>query len=1106
MMTPMTSSCTRSLFLRGLSRVLAIVVLGIAAHSAGCIGAPQGDGSPNNQLNAEASSWRLPFSYQELQVLATHISPTLSAEFTADGKWMVVAGTDGVTIHDVVSTNAVHWFNGYLVEVSPDGASLLLKHPNGAPELRSIPDGSLLWRLPTDIAASPMHFSDDGRYLVCGDRDLLRIDTQQVVYRAPKSYHFDTYRGGDQYRDPADRPPQDDQDDERAAKLRVLPHIYRTTLRDDGRPLITLKSGSCSPAGQFMIVQTGEEDTSYIPYYSFIHRKTGERLFTDVSSRDALFFHNDDYVLYREKVYRTADGEVLYTLESGVTASSLNPDETLLAVGWRNGQVAVLDPLSGEDCFRVTVEKHIDAQWQKSGDVVSLAFSADSAALAAVGRKLTLIDIPSRAVSSVLDLGPGSREVGKPTTTSPAEITFNADASRLLLTGVQGDEYIYARPKAFVFQSADIRRYRALGSPDYFDRLQTIPPVYFNSDAAWALLPQDGRGRLASVLQLWSTEAEQPLVEIRPQVFQRYRQDYVVPDSPKRHLGLGRFRGWRPGELVLYPWSIDSIQAGSPVDLPDAARQWLQTFVHASHSHTVRHTNGLTLDFPERQWVLSFSNNRVSRLWDLSTGETYPSDSAELTAERVGELDATDIPETCWGLAGIVGNAFSPDGSRLLLSSRRYRGKQDHLLALFEMPSGRLIRHYEGHAHISRIHFAPNQQIAAISTDFYNKTWIIDLETGETLVELPKGGKCVFSPDSRYAQIGDRYGDSRSLLTIETGDLLDFRWAKRWAFSPNSRYAMGGTGRSWFFLDLASGERTEITGEIHQTFGQPRLTTQLDLPYQGNRFLCVEKGVTKLFDVNTAEVLAEFDPIAIADDRASRVEKAPHDYVPSSAFRYSYTPDDQSFVQICAGSSIAQKSPGDEGQGGSRGEASEYSTQVLIGDLETGSQIQCSAPVWSRRPLQHNFFSPDGSHLITISADKMVRWKLHPLEIVWETRLSDRWTDPETGELFAQEETLRWSLDFMMHPDDQSILIAADGREAILFCLATGEEKQRFGPLPINSVLRFGSDGAYLQVSFRAHRSMRLYDTSTGKLTKTFHFTERATQLHRFDAVDAQEL
>ena len=91
-------------------------------------------------------------------------------------------------------------------------------------------------------------------------------------------------------------------------------------------------------------------------------------------------------------------------------------------------------------------------------------------------------------------------------------------------------------------------------------------------------------------------------------------------------------------------------------------------------------------------------------------------------------------------------------------------------------------------------------------------------------MELPKGGKCVFSPDSRYAQVGDRYGDSRSLLEIESGDLLDFKWAKRWAFSPNSRYAVGGSGRNWFFIDLATRERTEI--RVRSTEPACRLSQQ----------------------------------------------------------------------------------------------------------------------------------------------------------------------------------------------------------------------------------------------------------------------------------------
>lgn len=52
-----------------------------------------------------------PISNEELQILATHISPSVAAEFTTDGKWIVVGGTDGLTIHNSVSTRAVNWFN-----------------------------------------------------------------------------------------------------------------------------------------------------------------------------------------------------------------------------------------------------------------------------------------------------------------------------------------------------------------------------------------------------------------------------------------------------------------------------------------------------------------------------------------------------------------------------------------------------------------------------------------------------------------------------------------------------------------------------------------------------------------------------------------------------------------------------------------------------------------------------------------------------------------------------------------------------------------------------------------------------------------------------------
>ena len=361
----------------------------------------------------------------------------------------------------------------------------------------------------------------------------------------------------------------------------------------------------------------------------------------------------------------------------------------------------------------------------------------------------------------------------------------------------------------------------------------------------------------------------------------------------------------------------------------------------------------------------------------------------------------------------------------------------------------------------------------------------------------------MFSPDSRHAQVGDRYGESRSLLTIDTGDQIDFKWADRWSFSPNSRYAVGGGRRSWFFLDLASGDKTEISGEIHQTGVQILSTTKSDFPHAGSRFLCVDKGKTSLFDVNAAKSLATFDPVEIARESASGSDKTPSDYDPTAVFRYQYTPNDQEFVYVTEGWRVKEDSSGDESRRVAKSAATEHSTQVLIGGLETGRQIRSSAPCWSRSPLQHKLFTRDGTHLVTISADKMACWRLHPLELAWETRLSDRWTDPETGLPFAADDTLRWSLGYATDPSDRSILIAADGREAIMFSLATGKEEQRFGPLPINSVLRFGAGGAYLHAGYRASRSMRLYDTSSGELIRTYHFTNEGTELHRVDSAGA---
>jgi hypothetical protein len=289
---------------------------------------------------------------------------------------------------------------------------------------------------------------------------------------------------------------------------------------------------------------------------------------------------------------------------------------------------------------------------------------------------LTVIDVPSQTIVNVLHLGPRSREVAAPETTPPAEIVFNADGSRLLLTIRQGDEYGYSRAKVHILHSTDLGRRRALVSPDDFDRVRNILPVYFNSDGTWAIVPHDGRGRRSDSLQLWDTDAKQPIVDISPMTFQWNRHRYPsVPDFPKRHLGLGHVRSWCADRLVVHPWSIASIESSNDKELPDGAKEWLETYIHASPHNTSRSINGRTLDFPARQWVLRFSNNRIQQLYDLSTGEIYPPDSTQLTTQQARELDAIDVPKACWELASVEGNAYSPDGSRLLVHCQWRKGK-----------------------------------------------------------------------------------------------------------------------------------------------------------------------------------------------------------------------------------------------------------------------------------------------------------------------------------------------------------------------------------------------------------------------------------------------
>lgn len=165
--------------------------------------------------------------------------------------------------------------------------------------------------------------------------------------------------------------------------------------------------------------------------------------------------------------------------------------------------------------------------------------------------------------------------------------------------------------------------------------------------------------------------------------------DVLLPRISRNGIWVwGHFRNWYADEIVMDPWSIESIELADERELSNDAKEWLETFVRVNPQNTYRGINGKALDFPSKQRRVSFFGNRIRQLCSLSTGEIYPPDAAEFTYQLARELDAIDVPQTCWGLASVEGNAFSPDGSRLLVYCQRRKTKSKGLLALFEMPSG----------------------------------------------------------------------------------------------------------------------------------------------------------------------------------------------------------------------------------------------------------------------------------------------------------------------------------------------------------------------------------------------------------------------------------
>jgi WD40 repeat protein len=171
-----------------------------------------------------------------------------------------------------------------------------------------------------------------------------------------------------------------------------------------------------------------------------------------------------------------------------------------------------------------------------------------------------------------------------------------------------------------------------------------------------------------------------------------------------------------------------------------------------------------TLAFAPDGMTLATAGRYSTRLWDMATGAFL----LEL-----------------WGLDYTLGIAFSPDGRRLAIGSRRLHGPGDWRLADLEWGRGTLeLRGLS--APISKVVFAPGgRRVAALAHDWRVGVW--DLDQGRLLGVLdgPIGASAdnaalVFSPDG--TRIALCTGTEAQLRAVDDGRVIG-----RWTLPPGLR-------------------------------------------------------------------------------------------------------------------------------------------------------------------------------------------------------------------------------------------------------------------------------------------------------------------------------
>ena len=452
---------------------------------------------------------------------------------------------------------------------------------------------------------------------------------------------------------------------------------------------------------------------------------------------------------------------------------------------------------------------------------------------------------------------------------------------------------------------------------------------------------------------------------------------------------------------------------------------------------------------PDGAFVLTGSNDKTARLWDVATGREVRrfeghSDrvrSVAFSPDGRSVLTSGDSSARLWDAAtgrelrrfkghstAVTSVAFSPDG-RFVLT-----GSVDNA-RLWDTATGRQLQSFdEGRfSDVTSVAFSRDGGLVLNgSNDKTARLW--DAATGRQLRRLEGHSAAVksatFSPDGRFVLTGSDDKTARLWDTATGRELRRFKGhsggVTSSAFSPDGRVVLTGswdhTARLW---DVSTGR--EMRRFQGYTRGHSFEIRSVAFSPDGRSVLTGSDDFTaRLWDMRTGAELRRFEG---------------HAYGVTSV---AFSPDGRVFLTCSADSAI-------------------------VWDVATGRELQRFED-HDHLGVDSAALSPDGRFVVTGIEDKTVR--------LW---------DVASGGELRRFEGHSYVVDSVaFSPDGNFVLTGSNDKTARLWDVATGRELRRFEghSAPVNSAA-FSPDGRFV-LTGSDDKTARLWDTATGRELRRF--------------------